>query len=308
METPETPQTPEEPQIDDIISEVSETYSDAESSPPESPPEEPQYSDLQREAIDQYGLPESLVSRVEDDAELTNLLTAWDRNALQSAAPQQPMQPPQQQQPYTQAYPPQQYAPPQPPPQQDWQQPPTQTEPFKIELSEDVDPSIRGAIEGLHKHYETQLQQQQQQLQAYFLQQQQEEAAEFAGWFDNAVDGLGDVYSSVLGKGQIAPNSPQDYARQQLMQVVLQFGGMTPNASREDALRRAVRYVHGNLQQEHERRALAEKLKSRANGSISRPTHREPGSLEKGELRPDGLFQQDYEEIKALANQFEQGV
>jgi len=288
---------------------------------PTEPAEAPERSELQKEAIDQYRLPESVVDKFEDENDLSSYLAEIDRQSLGSQQqeqfpqmpgygyqqPQQPGQPqdygqyPQPGQPahtsqpnYGQ-YPPQQ----QQQPQQNGYGPPP------LDLPEDIDPGIKAAFEQQQKYFQENTQQLQQRLEAFVYQQQQDEANEFAAWFETQVDGLGDDYS-VLGKGRVNPGSKEASERDNLFYTMTQISYATPHVSRDELFKRAVRLAYGNVQQQQRDRDLSQKLSGRAANAISRPTRREPGSMDQGDVTTDGLFQTDVDDIKAAYDRMSQ--
>lgn len=250
--------------------EVLEPSPEYSEQPQEKPPQQqaPEWSDIQKEAMSSdYGLPEEVVRSLNEE-QLNQVLASFDRSRYS----QQVVPPDYQQQYYQQQQYGQQYQ--QPQYQQQYQQPAYQPEPFKVDLSEEVDPSLSKAITGMSEHYSQAIAQQQQLLGELISYIQQSEEQRESAEFHRAVDGLGEDFVSVFGRGVVPHGSPQDYARKVMYDTYRAVVQRNPLAQRDVVVRQLARANYANVERDAERRRISQSLTNAASQAISRPTSR----------------------------------
>lgn len=103
-------------------------------------------------------------------------------------------------------------------------------------------------------------------------------------WFDAKVSELGDGYDSVFGKGGIdrfAESSNEVRNRVELFRSFNALKTAYPQAKDEDLFERAMRSSFSWVSETQQKKAIADKAKSRAKTTIGRPSGRASANLER---------------------------
>ena len=140
---------------------------------------------------------------------------------------------------------------------------------FELKLSDDIDPELKTAIDGMHNYYKVQFQAMSQQYNSIMDHMRTQASQEFRAWFDRTVEALPQEYKGIVGdKGAPKILEAMD---------IIAAGNQKFNrsVSRDDAFQQALRLAFGDKSGAIERAKIGETLKKQKKQFIGRPTHRD---------------------------------
>lgn len=168
---------------------------------------------------------------------------------------------------------------------------------LKFENKEMLDPELVANVEGINNHYHALFKQVRDAMQTMQSQIAPLRELQFANDFDDALSGLPDEYSGILGKGtyrSLKKSSPEFRARQQVIGKMQELAEGAARMGRQlpllpELCAQAVQALYAGKARENQntkaRQELNGKLKNRASQIIGRPTQRSHDELPYGDAK-----------------------